>query len=56
MVETNDGWGSDHGRTRYWTMRNTMLTNNYALREHDAMALLNAVSQPPTQEITPQTQ
>lgn len=56
MVGTTDGWGSDHGKDRYWNMRNTLLSNNYALRTEDAWSLLELVSQPPTEEITSQTQ
>lgn len=56
MVGTKDGWGSDHGKARYWTMRNAMLAKRYSLKEDDAMALLRAVSQPPTEDITSQTQ
>lgn len=56
MVGTTDGWGSAHGKARYETLRTTLLANNYALRESDAMPLLEAVSQPPTEELTSQTQ
>lgn len=56
MVGTKDGWGSDHGKARYETMRNALLAKRYTLKEDDAMALLKAVSQPPTWEITSQTQ
>lgn len=56
MVGTKDGWGSDHGKARYWTMRNTLRAKRYTLKENDAMALLKAVSQPPSWEITSQTQ
>lgn len=56
MVGTKDGWGSDHGKARYWTMRNTIRAKRYTLKENDAMALLKAVSQPPSWEITSQTQ
>lgn len=56
MVGTKDGWGSDHGKARYWTMRNAMQAKRYTLKEDDAMALLRAVSQPPTEDITSQTQ
>lgn len=56
MVGTTDGWGSSHGKARYETLRTTLLANNYALRESDAMPLLQAVSQPPTEELTSQTQ
>ena len=56
MVGRKDGWGSDHGKDRYETMRNTLLANNYTLKEDDAMKLLRNVSQPPTEELTSQTQ
>lgn len=56
MVGTTDGWGSDHGKERYFNMRNTLLENNYALGTEEAWSLLNLVSQPPTEEITSQTQ
>lgn len=56
MVGTKDGWGSDHGKDRYDTMRKTLSENNYALKEDDAMRLLNSVSQLPTEELTSQTQ
>lgn len=56
MVGTKDGWGSTHGKARYETMRNTLQAKRYTLKEDDAMALLKAVSQPPTADITSQTQ
>lgn len=56
MVGTKDGWGSDHGKKRYFTMRDTLAANNYKLREEQAWVLLDSVSQPPTKEITSQTQ
>lgn len=56
MAGSTDGWGSNHGKDRYETLRNTLLANKYTLKEDDAMALLSAVSQPPTAEITSQTQ
>lgn len=56
MVGTTDGWGSNHGKARYETMRNTLLAKNYTLKKDEAMALLKAVSQPPTEELTSQTQ
>ncbi len=56
MVGTRDGWGSSHGKARYETLRNTLLAKDYTLKEDDAMALLKAVSQPPTEDITSQTQ
>lgn len=56
MVGRPDGWGSEHGKARYETMRNTLLAKNYTLRKDEAMGLLKAVSQPPTEELTSQTQ
>ena len=56
MVGTTDGWGSTHGKDRYETLRSTLLTNNYSLKEDQAMDLLKAVSQAPTEELTSQTQ
>lgn len=56
MVGTTDGWGSKHGKARYDTLRNTLRANNYVLKAADAMPLLQAVSQPPTEELTSQTQ
>lgn len=56
MVGTTDGWGSNHGKDRYFNMRNTLFSNNYALRTEDAWSLLQSVSQAPTEEITSQTQ
>ena len=45
MVGTNDGWGSNHGKTRYWDLRSTLQDHNYALTPEDAMSLLHLVSQ-----------
>lgn len=56
MAGTSDGWGSNHGKARYETMRNALLAKRYTLKEDDAMNLLRAVSQPPTEEYTSQTQ
>lgn len=56
MVGTTDGWGSNHGKKRYFDMREKLLNNNYALKTEDAWSLLDIVSQPPTDEITSQTQ
>lgn len=56
MIGTTDGWGSNHGKARYETMRNVLRAKRYTLRENDAMDLLRAVSQPPTEEYTSQTQ
>ena len=56
MAGTNDGWGSNHGKARYDTMRNTLKAKHYSLTEDEAMTLLQNVSQPPTEEITSMTQ
>ena len=57
MVGTNDGWGSDHGKDRYWTIRNNLAKNNYELSADGAMSLLSDVSQPADlKNITSQTQ
>ena len=56
MIGTTDGWGSEHGKGRYETMRKTLHENNYTLGEAKAMVLLDSVSQPPTEELTSQTQ
>ncbi len=56
MVGTTDGWGSNHGKDRYFNMRNTLQSNHYVLGTEDAWSLLKLVSQPPTEEITSQTQ
>ena len=56
MVGTNDGWGSLHGRDRYETLRTNLAANNYTLASDEAMSLLQKVSQPPTGDITSQTQ
>lgn len=45
MAGTNDGWGSDHGKTRYWDLRSTLQNHNYALTPEGAMSLLSLVSQ-----------
>ena len=45
MVGTTDGWGSNHGKTRYWDLRSTLQDHNYALTPEDAMSLLHLVSQ-----------
>ena len=49
-------WGSLHGKDRYETLRCDLLDNNYTLSEKEAMHLLESVSQPPTEELTSQTQ
>lgn len=57
MVGTNDGWGSEHGKERYWTLRDSLAKNNYNLDSGQAMSLLHAVSQPADlANITSQTQ
>lgn len=56
MEQALDGWNSTHGKKRYETMRNTLKQWNYTLSEDNAMTLLNNVSQPPTEELTSQTQ
>lgn len=56
MIGTNDGWGSDHGRDRYFAMRDTLAANNYHFGSATAWKLLDDVSQPPTEKITSQTQ
>ena len=57
MVGTNDGWGSDHGKDRYWTIRHNLAKNNYELSADGAMSLLSDVSQPADlKNITSQTQ
>ena len=57
MVGTNDGWGSLHGKERYWTLRNCLARNNYCLDSKQAMSLLQDVSQPADlKNITSQTQ
>lgn len=45
MAGTNDGWGSLHGKTRYFDLKQTLEDNNYALKANDAMSLLEKVSQ-----------
>lgn len=45
MRGTNDGWGSNHGKTRYFDMRSTLMGHRYALNQKEAMSLLNLVSQ-----------
>ena len=45
MAGTNDGWGSEHGKTRYWDLRSTLQNHNYALTPEAAMSLLSLVSQ-----------
>ncbi len=56
MVGTTDGWGSAHGRERYWKLRNSLVNNLHRLPSDTVWAMLKAVSQPPTGEITSQTQ
>ncbi|MGM9707669.1 MAG: carcinine hydrolase/isopenicillin-N N-acyltransferase family protein [Prevotella sp.] len=57
MIGRKDGWGSDHGKERYWKIRNKLAENNYKLSSDGAMSLLSDVSQPADlQNITSQTQ
>lgn len=56
MEGTNDGWGSLHGKDRYWTLRGTLASNKYKLTDSQAWKLLQDVAQPPTDEFTSQTQ
>lgn len=57
MIGTTDGWGSDHGKVRYFKMRNKLASHNNALTNKEAWRLLRDVSQPPNaKEITSQTQ
>lgn len=56
MAGTNDGWGSNHGKDRYWTLRSTLAANNYKLNNGQAWQLLQSVAQPPTEDYTSQTQ
>lgn len=50
MAGTNDGWGSDHGKKRYFDMRDNLLANNYVLSSSAAMSLLKLVSQEPNED------
>lgn len=50
MAGTNDGWGSDHGKKRYFDMRDNLLANNYTLSSSAAMSLLKLVSQEPNED------
>ena len=45
MAGTTDGWGSNHGKTRYWDLRSTLQNHDYALTPEGAMSLLSLVSQ-----------
>ncbi len=56
MEGTNDGWGSLHGKDRYWTLRDTLATYDYKLTDIQAWQLLMSVAQPPTADFTSQTQ
>ena len=57
MIGRKDGWGSEHGKVRYWTLRDKLAENNYKLSSDGAMSLLSDVSQPADlQNITSQTQ
>ena len=56
MVGTTDGWGSTHGKDRYWKMRGSLQRNAYRLPSDSIWAVLQSVAQPPTGDITSQTQ
>ena len=57
MIGRKDGWGSEHGKVRYWTLRDKLAENNYKLSSDGAMSLLSDVSQPADlTNITSQTQ
>lgn len=56
MVGTKDGWGSEHGKWRYDTLKTNLLAKQYTLTSNEAMNLLNKVSQAASDEITSQTQ
>ena len=57
MIGRKDGWGSEHGKVRYWTLRDKLAENNYKLSSDGAMSLLSDVSQPADlNNITSQTQ
>ncbi|MDO5759485.1 MAG: linear amide C-N hydrolase [Bacteroidota bacterium] len=49
MVGTTDGWGSEHGKQRYFDMRTTLSNSNYNLNSTEAMSLLSLVSQQPNE-------
>ena len=56
MTGTTDGWGSSHGKDRYENLRKTLDEKKHVMKEDEAMQLLEKVSQPPTEELTSQTQ
>ena len=56
MTGTTDGWGSSHGKDRYENLRKTLDEKKQVMKEAEAMQLLEKVSQPPTEELTSQTQ
>ena len=56
MTWTTDGWGSSHGKDRYENLRKTLDEKKHVMKEDEAMQLLEKVSQPPTEELTSQTQ
>ena len=56
MTGTTDGWGSSHGKDRYENLRKTLDEKKHVMKEDEAMQLLQKVSQPPTEELTSQTQ
>ena len=56
MTGTTDGWGSSHGKDRYENLRKTLDEKKHVMKEAEAMQLLEKVSQPPTEELTSQTQ
>lgn len=51
-----DCWGSKHGLDSYNKLKEVLQANDYKLSTEDAWILLDSVSQPPTKEITSQTQ
>lgn len=56
MTGTTDGWGSSHGKDRYENLRKTLDEKKHVMKEDEAMQLLEKVAQPPTEELTSQTQ
>ena len=56
MTGTTDGWGSSHGKDRYENLKKTLDEKKHVMKEDEAMQLLEKVSQPPTEELTSQTQ
>ena len=45
MACTYGGWGAEHGKPRYWYLRSSLQSHNYALTPVAAMSLLSLVSQ-----------